>query len=43
MYYTGNPKPALCDGLEVWDGEGGGRGFKREETYVYLMPIHADV
>ena len=25
MYDTGNPKPGLCDNLEGWDGEGGGR------------------
>ena len=36
--------PVLCDNLEEWHGEGGGGGvFKREETYVYLMPIHVDV
>ena len=32
----------LCDNLEGWEGERGGR-FKREETYVYLRLIHADV
>ena len=26
----------LCDHLEEWDGEGDGRGFQREGTYVYL-------
>ena len=41
MYHAGNPKPMLCDGLEVWGGEEG--GFKIEETYVYLMLVHADV
>ena len=25
MYEAGNPKPVLCDNLEGWDGEGGGR------------------
>ena len=25
MYYTENPKLVLCDTLEGWDGEGGGR------------------
>ena len=25
MYDAGNPKPVLCDNLEGWDGEGGGR------------------
>ena len=24
MYHAGNPKPMLCDGLEVWGGEEGG-------------------
>ena len=38
MYDTGNRKPVLCDNLEGWDGEGGGRRFqeggrfKREEA-----------
>ena len=31
----------LCDNLEGWDGEEGGRGFKKEGTY--LLPIHVDV
>ena len=26
----------LCDNLEGWNGEGDGRGFRREGTYVYL-------
>ena len=25
MYDAGNPKPVLCDNLEGWAGEGGGR------------------
>ena len=36
-------KPGLCDNLEGWDGVGGGRGFKREGTHVYLCLIHVDV
>ena len=32
----------LCDGLEGWDGEMGGR-FKREGKYVYLWLMHGDV
>ena len=36
-------KPVLCDNSEGWDGEGGGRGFKRERTYVYLWLIHVEV
>ena len=31
----------LCDNLEGWDGEEGGRGFKKEGTY--LPPFHVDV
>ena len=27
MYDAGNPKPGLCDNLEGYDGEGGGRGI----------------
>ena len=44
MYDAGNPKPVLCDNLEGWEirREVWG-GFKREGTYVYLMPTHADV
>ena len=44
MYDAGNPKPVLCDNLEGWEiGRDMGGGFKREGTYVYLMPTHADV
>ena len=25
LYDSGNTKPMLCDSLEGWDGEGGGR------------------
>ena len=25
MYDAGNPKPVLCDNLEGWGGEGGGK------------------
>jgi len=41
MYDAGNPK-LHSDNLEGWDGEGGRRGFKTEETHVYLMliPLH---
>ena len=35
--------PVLCDNLEGWDGEGSGRGFRREGTCVDLWLIHADV
>ena len=36
-------KPGLHDNLEGWDGVEGGRGFKKEGTYVYLCLIHVDV
>ena len=42
MYDAGNPKPVLWDHLEGWDERKVGGGFKREGTYVYLMPIHVD-
>ena len=32
----------LCINLEGWDGEGDGREFKREGTYVYLWLIHVE-
>ena len=31
-----------CVTPEGWDVDGGGRGFKREGTRVYLRLIHAD-
>ena len=43
MYEAGNPKPALSDNLEEWDGEGGRREVKREGTHVCLWLIHVDV
>ena len=43
MYGAGHPKPALWDNLEVWGGEGGGRGVQHEGTCVYLWLIHVDV
>ena len=36
-------KPRLCNNLDRWDGEGGGREFQEEGTYVYLWLIHVDV
>ena len=37
MYDAGHSMPVHCDNLEEWHGEGGGGGgFKREGTYVYL-------
>ena len=36
-------KHGLCNNLEKWDGVGGGRRFKKEETYVNLWLIYVDV
>ena len=36
-------KQGLCIILEEWDGEGNGRGFKREGIYVYLWLIHVEI
>ena len=33
----------VCDNLEEWDGVGGGREFKKEETCVYIWLFHVDV
>ena len=33
-------KPGLCNNLEGWDGERGGRQVKREGPYVYLWLIY---
>ena len=33
-------KSGLCNNLEVWDGERGGRQVKREGPYVYLWLIY---
>ena len=43
MYGSGHPKLVLCDNLEGWSGEGGGRGFRTEGTHAYLWLIHTDV
>ena len=39
LYDAGNPKLVLCDNLEGWNGEGGGR----EGTYAFLWPIQVNV
>ena len=36
-------KLGLCNNLEGWDAEGGGREVQREGTYVYLQLIHVDI
>ena len=36
-------KQGLCIHREGWDGEGDGGRLKREEIYVYLWLIHADI
>ena len=35
MYDAGNPKLGLCDNLEGWGGEEGGRGFQEGEGHTY--------
>ena len=37
MYKVGNPKLVLCDNLERWDGEGGGREV--QEGRDICMPM----
>ena len=37
MYDTGHPKLVLCDNLEGWGGEGGGREI--QEGGVTYMPM----
>ena len=36
-------KLGLCKNWERWDGERDGGRFKREQTDIYLRPIHVDV
>ena len=43
MYDAENPELVLCDNLEGWGGEGGGRGVQEEGTHVCLWLIHVDV
>ena len=40
MYDAGNPKPALCDRLERWGGEGSGRGLRgRGHMHAHGRPM----
>ena len=39
----GEPKQGLGISLAGWDGEGGGREFMREGTYVHLWLIQVGV
>ena len=32
IFEAGHPEPVLCNNLEGWGGEGGGRGFKMGDT-----------
>ena len=41
MYVAGDPKLLLCDNLEGWGGEGGGKGFRREGTHVSVQFSHS--
>ena len=36
-------KPELCNNLEGWDGEEGGREVQEEGTCVFLRLIYVDV
>ena len=40
MYVARNAKPVLCDRLEGWDGEGGGRGFREGGDLCIPNEIH---
>ena len=40
VYDTGHQEPGLCDNLEGWSAEGGGKGV---QTQVCLCPIHTNV
>ena len=42
-YVSGNSNLGLCDNLDAWDGEGGGRGFQEGGAHVYLRLIHVGV
>ena len=41
MYVAGDPKLLLCDNLEGWGGEGGGKGFRREGTHESVQFSHS--
>ena len=43
MYDAGNPKLVLCDNLEGWGEEEGGKGFRMGGTHVCLWLIHVDI
>lgn len=32
-----HPVPVLCDNLEGWGEEGGGRGFKRKDLHMFRV------
>ena len=36
-------KLGLCNNLEGWDGEGGGRKIQGGRIYVYLWLIYVDI
>ena len=38
MYDAVNKKPVLCDNIEGWDGEGGGRGVQ-EGGYICIPMV----
>ena len=42
MYDPGQPKLVLCENLEGWDGEEGGKVQDGEDKYI-LWLVHIDV
>ena len=44
MHEAGYPGPVLCDNLEGWGGEGGGREFRMGgDTCIRMYTDHVDV
>ena len=43
LYDAGNPKLVLCDNLEGWNGEGGGREVQEGGAIRIPMPIQVNV
>ena len=43
MHDAGNTKLVLCDNLEGWGEEGGGKGGSGERGHIWLWPVHVDI
>ena len=43
LYDAVNSNLGLCDNLEGWDGEEGGKEVQGGGSYVFLWLIHVDV